>query len=306
MTEQNNNTTPEVVQDALPHPEAFTIIKDDEMNHPIFQDLKATEGDLKEDTKEEKVESWLDMSKEEFGEKVAKGEADLTEMGVLAEEMAKHTKHQKPIHYVTKNHGPNRHQRRTKKGQEEYQKLQVNKARNELFGGEAEQGENVDWKAIEDLYATNKLAFTPIFHFIKYFRESGILQYVHPDDAQALKDNITILNKDVKAALEELEAIHDQHKEKSGPVQFSDLQLYMVVTNMYQSFFQGFQGYILPTYEHLADIIRKAECVKTIAENPEAAQKVINERNAELAKAEAESISDAEVIEEIPNKEVNE
>lgn len=298
MTEQNNNTTPEVVQDALPHPEAFTIIKDDEMNHPIFQDLK-------EEAKEEKVESWLDMSKEEFGEKVAKGEADLTEMGVLAEEMAKHAKPQKPLHYVTKNHDPNRHQRRTKKGQEEYQKLQVNKARNELFSG-PEEGENVDWKAIEDLYATNKLAFTPIFHFIKYFRESGILQYVHPDDAEALKDNITILNKDVKAALEELEAIHDQHKEKSGPVQFSDLQLYMVVTNMYQSFFQGFQGYILPTYEHLADIIRKAECVKTIAENPEAAQKVINERNAELAKAEAESISDAEVIEEIPNKEVNE
>lgn len=304
MTEQNNNTTPEVVQDALPHPEAFTVIKDDEMNHPIFQDLKATEGDLKE-AKEEKVESWLDMSKEEFGEKVEQGEVDLTEMGVLAEEMAKHAKPQKPLHYVTKNHGPNRHQRRTKKGQEEYQKLQVNKARNELFSG-PEEGENVDWKAIEDLYATNKLAFTPIFHFIKYFRESGILQYVHPDDVEALKDNITILNKDVKAALEELEAIHDQHKEKSGPVQFSDLQLYMVVTNMYQSFFQGFQGYILPTYEHLADIIRKAECVKTIAENPEAAQKVINECNAELAKAEAESISDAEVIEEIPNKEVNE
>ena len=245
------------------------------------------------------------MSKEEFGEKVEQGEVDLTEMGVLAEEMAKHAKPQKPLHYVTKNHGPNRHQRRTKKGQEEYQKLQVNKARNELFSG-PEEGENVDWKAIEDLYATNKLAFTPIFHFIKYFRESGILQYVHPDDAEALKDNITILNKDVKATLEELEAIHDQHKEKSGPVQFSDLQLYMVVTNMYQSFFQGFQGYILPTYEHLADIIRKAECVKTIAENPEAAQKVINERNAELAKAEAESISNAEVIEEIPNKEVNE
>ena len=297
MTEQNNNTT-DVGQDALPHPEAFTIIKDDEMNHPIFQDLK-------EEAKEEKVESWLDMSKEEFGEKVEQGEVDLTEMGVLAEEMAKHTKHQKPLNYVTKNEGPNRHQRRTKKGQEEYQKLQVNKARNELFG-DPEQGENVDWKAIEDLYATNKLAFTPIFHFIKYFRESGILQYVHPDDAEALKDNITILNKDVKAALEELEAIHDQHKEKSGPVQFSDLQLYMVVTNMYQSFFQGFQGYILPTYEHLADIIRKAECVKTIAENPEAAQKLVNERNAELAKAEAESISDAEVIEEIPNKEVNE
>lgn len=296
MTEQNNTT--DVVQDTLPHPEAFTVIKDDEMNHPIFQDLK-------EEAKEEKVESWLDMSKEEFGEKVDKGEVDLTEMGVLAEEMAKHAKPQKPLHYVTKNHGPNRHQRRTKKGQEEYQKLQVNKARNELFSG-PEEGENVDWKAIEDLYATNKLAFTPIFHFIKYFRESGILQYVHPDDAEALKDNITILNKDVKAALEELEAIHDQHKEKSGPVQFSDLQLYMVVTNMYQSFFQGFQGYILPTYEHLADIIRKAECVKTIAENPEAAQKVINERNAELAKAEAESISDAEVIEEIPNKEVNE
>lgn len=298
MTEQNQNAALEAAQDNMPHPEAFTIIKDDEMNHPIFQDLK-------EDTKEEKVESWLDMSKEEFGEKVAKGEADLTEMGVLAEEMAKHTKHQKPLNYVTKNEGPNRHQRRTKKGQEEYQKLQVNKARNELFG-EAEQGENVDWKAIEDLYSTNKLAFTPIFHFIKYFRESGILQYVHPDDVEALKDNITILNKDVKAALEELEAIHDQHKEKSGPVQFSDLQLYMVVTNMYQSFFQGFQGYILPTYEHLADIIRKAECVKRIAENPEAAQKLVNERNAELAKAEAESISDAEVIEEIPNKEVNE
>lgn len=306
MTEQNQNAASGAVQDNMPHPEAFTIIKDDEMNHPIFQDLKATEGDLKEGSQEEgKVESWLDMSKEEFGEKVAKGEADLTEMGVLAEEMAKHTKHQKPLNYVTKNHGPNRHQRRTKKGQEEYQKLQVNKARNELFG-DPEQGENVDWKAIEDLYATNKLAFTPIFHFIKYFRESGILQYVHPDDAEALKDNITILNKDVKAALEELEAIHDQHKEKSGPVQFSDLQLYMVVTNMYQSFFQGFQGYILPTYEHLADIIRKAECVKQIAENPEAAQKLVNERNAELAKAEAESISDAEVIEEIPNKEVNE
>lgn len=231
-------------------------------------------------------------------EMIPVGEALALEDSPHGEEVEAHTESDtQETHYdnhgnpfVIRHEGMNRQMRRAKNGIQQYAQLKQNQMAREMKAldkdGMKYQGERLTWGQLKDLHDQCKASFAPILALIRQVRDPELKPYIDPADAQALNDALAILNKDVPISLEELKGIGQQHLHHAPdePVKMEDIEHYLLYSELYGNFYNGYQGTIVPMFELVADVIRKADLRRTIAQNPEAVAKVL-EQKAQAAEA---------------------
>ena len=184
--------------------------------------------------------------------------------------------------YVLRHQGMNRQMRRSKNGTEQYATLKQNQMARSMREFEKSTGKipgkAVTWGEVNQLYHQYKSAYAPILALVRMVRDPELSPFIAPEDARALTDNLTILNKDIPISLQELEHIHEYHKEHrdNEAIKFEDLEMQLFLIEKYQNYGSGFQGLIVPLFEHVGDIVRKAELRRTIYQNRDKVNALLN------------------------------
>lgn len=187
--------------------------------------------------------------------------------------------------YVLRHQGMNRQMRRSKNGTEQYATLKKNQMARSMREFEKSTGKipgkAVTWGEVNRLYHQYKSAYAPILALVRMVRDPELSPFIAPEDARALTDNLTILNKDIPISLQELEHIHEYHKEHNDneAIKFEDLEMQLFLIEKYQNYGSGFQGLIVPLFEHVGDIVRKAELRRTIYQNRDKVNELLNTNN---------------------------
>lgn len=235
-------------------------VKQDELNAAAVAYTEPTEEAVEGDVDATAMEETIEATTEE-------------EVGEFLTEREKR--------YITRNKGMNRKMRRSRTGVKDYAQLKQNQMARSMREFEKATGKipgkAVTWGEVNRLYHQYKSAYAPILALIRMVRDPELAPFIAPADSRALIDNLTILNKDIPISLQELEHIYEFHKDHTDneAIKFEDLEMQLFLIEKYQNYGSGFQGLIVPLFEHVGDIVRKAELRRTIYQNREKVEELL-------------------------------